>query len=93
MKKDSAASLKRRVSVRKDRKGDRLPAGARSASAGLAPRMLARMRERNELRRADCRFAAFETPHPFQVVEAAHFRAEEVDDNVTGVDQDPIGGR
>src|SRR3546814_10116668 len=32
-------------------------------------------------------------PHPFEIVEAAHFGAEQVDDDVTGVDQHPIRGR
>ena len=37
--------------------------------------------------------AVVERPHPFEVVEAAHFGAEDVDDDVIGVDQHPIGHR
>ena len=34
-----------------------------------------------------------ERPHPLEIVEAAHFRAEQVDDDVVGVDQHPVGDR
>ena len=40
----------------------------------------------------DSRFVA-EAPHPLEVVEAAHFRPEQVDDHIAGVDQHPVGGR
>ena len=33
-----------------------------------------------------------ERPHPLEIVEAAHFGAEQVDDDVAGVDQHPVGG-
>jgi len=33
-----------------------------------------------------------ETPHPLEIVEAAHFRAENVHDHFTGVHQHPISG-
>ncbi len=32
-----------------------------------------------------------ETPHPLEVVEAAHFGAEQVHDHVAGIDQHPVG--
>ena len=34
-----------------------------------------------------------ERPHPLEIVEAAHFRPEEVDDHVLGIDQHPVGDR
>ena len=32
-------------------------------------------------------------PHPFKVVEAAHFGPEQVHDNIFGIDQHPVGRR
>ncbi len=37
--------------------------------------------------------AFLERPHPLEIVEAAHFRAEQVDDHVVGIDQHPVGNR
>src|SRR5688500_7815722 len=34
-----------------------------------------------------------EAPHPLEIVEAAHFGAEQVHDHVAGIDQHPVGGR
>src|SRR3546814_14373509 len=38
-----------------------------------------------------CALPISERPHAFEVVEAAHFGPEQVDDHVAGVDQHPIG--
>ena len=32
-----------------------------------------------------------EAPHPLEIVKAAHLGAKEVDDDVAGIDQDPVG--